>query len=476
MVVTPEVPMAVEVQRRVPPDPFSKTKRLPTTELSHDPAYEGLRFMLRTICSDFDCYGETFAHNASTTSLQFVACHAPVSLTDDILSYAKTAPTESYLPGCGVPGIGWEGHGPELLKLMQLFVDAHVNDGGVRLELSTYIWTHAITIPTTFHTGDGMTVIYSKTGALRQYSVGNSTPVSDWPAFLSYVDGVKQMAVLRADNTDRRTLLLRGLRTRGDRNWRVFRIFLVFMMPMLVRHFKATGASIFRFTAGPDQRDPHDSFNKALQGKHKQNLGTQEKLSRVFSRFWWKAYFTKFKGGTKAMPKPMPWLETLLTGVTSFIGISTLNLIFQAINDTGLELDGWTNLFAFSGSFGALSTLVYTLPSAPLAQPRVMFPAHIVAIASGCAIVYIPWGRGNVVWLQMALSCAITIAAMAKLGIPHPPAGAFNLVFVGAYNKGSSNMQMLFIAISVLIGCAITVIYALVFNNLSNKRSFPAFW
>ena len=38
------------------------------------------------------------------------------------------------------------------------------------------------------------------------------------------------------------------------------------------------------------------------------------------------------------------------------------------------------DLFVLSGSFGALSTLVFALPAVPLTQPRVILSAHTLAM------------------------------------------------------------------------------------------------
>ena len=92
-------------------------------------------------------------------------------------------------------------------------------------------------------------------------------------------------------------------------------------------------------------------------------------------------------------------------------------------------------MFTLAGSFGALSTLLYSLPSAPLAQPRVLLLGHVLAMCVSCAVMY-PFGRGTEVWLQKALACSITVALMAKLGFPHPPAGALTLIFTGNFNSG----------------------------------------
>lgn len=38
-------------------------------------------------------------------------------------------------------------------------------------------------------------------------------------------------------------------------------------------------------------------------------------------------------------------------------------------------------MFVLSGSFGALATIVFAIPGAPLGQPRIVLSAHAFAIA-----------------------------------------------------------------------------------------------
>lgn len=50
--------------------------------------------------------------------------------------------------------------------------------------------------------------------------------------------------------------------------------------------------------------------------------------------------------------------------------------------------------------------------------------------------------RGQLVWLQQALTVASVILGMSLMGIIHPPAGALCLVFLGAYNTGSTDERV----------------------------------
>jgi len=73
------------------------------------------------------------------------------------------------------------------------------------------------------------------------------------------------------------------------------------------------------------------------------------------------------------------------------------------------------------------------------------------------------------VWMQQSLATALSVAAMAKLGVTHPPAGAAALLFsTGQYDWGN----MLF----VLVGNIIAIGAATVINNFSDYRHYPTFW
>ena len=60
----------------------------------------------------------------------------------------------------------------------------------------------------------------------------------------------------------------------------------------------------------------------------------------TLNKEWLTAYFAKWKGGKAAMPKRMQWDLSLLTWLATFTAIASMGLIFQAINDTGLAIEG----------------------------------------------------------------------------------------------------------------------------------------
>jgi CBS-domain-containing membrane protein len=123
-------------------------------------------------------------------------------------------------------------------------------------------------------------------------------------------------------------------------------------------------------------------------------------------------------------------------------------------------------IFPLGSPFGALVTLLYGLTSAPASQPRSAIAGQTVAMTISLVISY----ADNIsIWMRQALATSLAVAAMAKLGVMHPPAGAAALVFAsGSFGWGN----MLF----VLVGNVIAIGAATFINNFSEYRQYPIFW
>jgi CBS-domain-containing membrane protein len=73
------------------------------------------------------------------------------------------------------------------------------------------------------------------------------------------------------------------------------------------------------------------------------------------------------------------------------------------------------------------------------------------------------------IWMRQALATSLAVAAMAKMGVTHPPGGAAALLFAtGKFGWGN----MLF----VLVGNVIAILAATIINNFSDYRQYPTFW
>src|SRR3569623_1690205 len=125
-----------------------------------------------------------------------------------------------------------------------------------------------------------------------------------------------------------------------------------------------------------------------------------------------------------------------------------------------------TNAHFLCSQFGAFMTLLYGLTAAPASQPRNAILGQIVSMSIALAISYAPTMGG---WLRESIAASLAIAAMAKLGITHPPAGASAVLFAsGVYGWG--NMAL------TLVGTLISIVMATLINNVSNKRQLPIYW
>merc|ERR1719502_574108 len=114
--------------------------------------------------------------------------------------------------------------------------------------------------------------------------------------------------------------------------------------------------------------------------------------------------------------------------------------------------------YLFIGSFGALSTLLYAAPAAPLGKPKNMFWGHTISVMIGMAahLLLSPLlhlvGLGLPLGLVRALVPALAIGAMVAAKVPHPPAAACVAVYVTLADDWQQTPM--FLLLPVLLGCA----------------------
>ncbi|MDB5193720.1 MAG: hypothetical protein JWQ96_3283 [Segetibacter sp.] len=155
--------------------------------------------------------------------------------------------------------------------------------------------------------------------------------------------------------------------------------------------------------------------------------------------------------------------EHLWTFIGSFLGISIIGLL------NSRYLSATDNIFLI-GSFGASSVLIYGVINSPLAQPRNVIGGHLICAFTGVVIHrLIP----NEVWLSSSLSVSLSIVLMQITKTLHPPGGATALIA----NIGSTKIQALgfyYVLSPVLSGVIVLMIVALICNNATSHRSYPA--
>ncbi|WP_460613005.1 HPP family protein [Hymenobacter seoulensis] len=155
--------------------------------------------------------------------------------------------------------------------------------------------------------------------------------------------------------------------------------------------------------------------------------------------------------------------EHLWTFLGSFVGIGLLGWL----NSTFLSPTD--NLFLIA-SFGASSVLIYGIINSPLAQPRNLMGGHVLCALVG---VTVQQQLPHPLWLAAALAVSVSIVLMQVTRTLHPPGGATALMAV----IGSEKLKALgywYVVSPVLSGVIILFLVALIFNNATTHRSYPA--
>lgn len=132
-------------------------------------------------------------------------------------------------------------------------------------------------------------------------------------------------------------------------------------------------------------------------------------------------------------------------------------------------LDRQENVFLI-GSFGASSVLVYGAIQSPLAQPRNLLGGHVVSAILGVTVAQL---LPDIVWITAPLAVALSIVGMQITKTLHPPGGATALIAVTGSAKIKA-LGFLYVLYPVLSGALILLVVALVFNNMTSHRRYPA--
>lgn len=129
--------------------------------------------------------------------------------------------------------------------------------------------------------------------------------------------------------------------------------------------------------------------------------------------------------------------------------------------------------------FGASAVLLFSVHDSPLAQPRSTVLGHTLSAFVGGAIAVahslyfgnsIPESE-SYVWI--AISVAISIAAMQISRLTHPPAGATAFI---ASTAVSDVPSLVIFLVPVAAGALILVAVTVLFNNAIPSRKYPAYW
>ena len=189
---------------------------------------------------------------------------------------------------------------------------------------------------------------------------------------------------------------------------------------------------------------------------------------------WLLLYARKWLGAG-GIPTPMGnW-----TGfVWTWTGVCICLLMLSAINM--LMVESTDEYFLLIGSVGALNTLMFGAPNAPLAQPRNIIFGHTIGAVVAILFSYISSPAFYVLipqWVAVALAPATAIALMGKLGVLHPPAGAACLIYISAAPGSKvAALGWMYVLTPVLLSSVLTMAVGIVWNNLCPSRQYPIYW
>jgi CBS-domain-containing membrane protein len=163
----------------------------------------------------------------------------------------------------------------------------------------------------------------------------------------------------------------------------------------------------------------------------------------------------KFRRSEAALPARPACKHVLLAAVGGFIAIAAI-----------AWLAGQAHAILMLGSFGASCVLVFGFPDAPFSQPRNVIVGHVMCSLVGLVCVTTLGAH----WWSLALAVAIVIALMMITRTVHPPAGS-NPVIVFLTLPGWD-----FVIFPTLIGAAMLVLVALLYNSVIRKNGYPKYW
>lgn len=160
------------------------------------------------------------------------------------------------------------------------------------------------------------------------------------------------------------------------------------------------------------------------------------------------------RGGGARSPTP-PLRAVIRPFVGAFLAIAAVAYLTSA---TAVPL--------VLGSFGASCVLLFGFPDNPFSQPRNVIGGHVLTSLTGLVFLT-AFGHA---WWSMALAVATAAALMHLSRTLHPPAGS-NPVIVMLSSPGWT-----FLLTPTLIGAAILVAVAVLFNNTDARVRYPKHW
>ena len=141
--------------------------------------------------------------------------------------------------------------------------------------------------------------------------------------------------------------------------------------------------------------------------------------------------------------------------IGSFVAIALALFVTKANSPLLLASLGGTTLFLFA------------LTSAPAAQPRAVFGAHLISSLIGILAFKL---FGDAFWVYV-IALIVTITVLLLVRCVHPPAGANPLIMIQAH------ASFIHLGITVLTGVTIIFVTAFIWSRLGiGSRKYPVSW
>uniref|UniRef100_A0A7S0EIK8 HPP transmembrane region domain-containing protein n=1 Tax=Hanusia phi TaxID=3032 RepID=A0A7S0EIK8_9CRYP len=188
-------------------------------------------------------------------------------------------------------------------------------------------------------------------------------------------------------------------------------------------------------------------------------------------------YFKKFRGQKMQPTSGHDWEFCCWAFIGSFVSLLTISGIDYGftVHDVTYKED---YLFALIASFGAVSCMMFAVPTSPLIQPRNLLGGHIICSMTAIILDYFTNTAFLPIiprWIASALAPAIAVAIMSRTGLMIPSAVSCATIYMSGTAR-VRNLGWLFLAFPVVFDCLIMLIAGLFINNASKARQYPLFW
>ena len=151
--------------------------------------------------------------------------------------------------------------------------------------------------------------------------------------------------------------------------------------------------------------------------------------------------------------------------------ILLLRLLWVLLGSSvAISLALWTtnnNSPLMLASLGGTTLFLFALTTAPAAQPRAVFGAHLISSLIGIVAYQL---FGDALWVYV-VAVVVTIGILLLVRCVHPPAGANPLIMIQAH------AGFIHLGITVLVG--VTIIFAVAFiwsRRGVGSRKYPVSW